>query len=55
VTDCRRIQCVKTGVSYEELCEAVSVALLTGGSIAVPHLLCSLEMIGLLRAEGRKG
>ncbi len=42
-------QCVKAGVSDEELWEAFDVALVVGGSIVIPHLRHAVESLDLAR------
>ncbi|MBN1327945.1 MAG: carboxymuconolactone decarboxylase family protein [Candidatus Heimdallarchaeota archaeon] len=38
------INCVKEGVNTEEFFEAMNVALIVGGSIAIPHLRKAVEV-----------
>jgi AhpD family alkylhydroperoxidase len=38
------IECKKAGVKEEELMEALSIALVVGGSITIPHLRRALEL-----------
>lgn len=38
-------QCVKAGISDEELWEAFDVALIVGGSIVIPHLRRGVEFL----------
>jgi AhpD family alkylhydroperoxidase len=45
-------QCVKAGVTDEELWEAFDVALIVGGSIVIPHLRRAVEFLDLARATG---
>jgi AhpD family alkylhydroperoxidase len=47
--DYHLIQCVDAGFSDEELYEALSVGLVVGGSIVIPHLRHAFETIDLLR------
>jgi AhpD family alkylhydroperoxidase len=49
--DYHLIQCVEAGLTDEELCEALNVALIVGGSIVIPHLRHAVETVDLLRAE----
>jgi AhpD family alkylhydroperoxidase len=49
--DYHLIQCVEAGYSDEELVDALSVALVVGGSIVIPHLRHAVETIDLLRTE----
>jgi AhpD family alkylhydroperoxidase len=44
-------QCVKAGVSDEELWEALDVALVVGGSIVIPHLRRAVEFLDEARAR----
>src|SRR6476619_6424247 len=44
-------QCVAAGWSNDELFDGLSVALVVGGSIVIPHLRHAVESIDLLRAE----
>jgi len=43
-------QCVKVGVSDEELWESFDVALIVGGSIVIPHLRRGVEFLDQARA-----
>ena len=45
-------QCVKAGVSDEELFEAFDVALIVGGSIVIPHLRRAVAFLEACRARG---
>jgi AhpD family alkylhydroperoxidase len=45
-------QCVKAGVSDEELWEAFDVALVVGGSIVIPHLRRAVEFLDECRTRG---
>ena len=38
------IECRKSGVNEDELIEALSIALVIGGSITIPHLRRALEL-----------
>ena len=51
--DYHLVQCVEAGYSDEELVDALSVALVVGGSIVIPHLRHAVETIDLLRTEGK--
>ena len=44
-------RCVELGSNREELDEAMSVALMVGGSIVIPHLRHATESIDFLLAE----
>ena len=44
-------QCVKAGVTDEEVWEALDVALIVGGSIVIPHLRRGVEFLDLARGE----
>lgn len=44
-------QCIDSGVSNDELNDAMNVALVVGGSIVIPHLRHAVETIDLLRAR----
>jgi len=44
-------QCVRAGVSDEELWEALDVALIVGGSIVIPHLRRAVEFLGEARGK----
>jgi AhpD family alkylhydroperoxidase len=48
-------QCVKVGVSDEELWEAFDVALIVGGSIVIPHLRRGVEFLDEARENGGSG
>ena len=39
------VECVKAGVSNEELYETLSIALVVGGSITIPHIRYAFEML----------
>ncbi len=43
-------RCVEEGVSDEEMFEVFSVALVVGGSIAIPHLRRAVDTLDQLRA-----
>lgn len=43
-------QCVKVGVSDEEIWESFDVALIVGGSIVIPHLRRAVEFLDEARA-----
>jgi len=45
-------QCVKAGVSDEELWETFDVALIVGGSIVIPHLRRAVDFLDEARARG---
>lgn len=42
-------QCIESGVSDDELYDALNVALVVGGSIVIPHLRHAVESIDLIR------
>ena len=42
-------QCIQAGYTDEELWDAMSVALIVGGSIVSPHLRHAVESVDLLR------
>ena len=46
-------QCVKAGVTDEELWEALDVALVVGGSIVIPHLRRGVEFLDEARAAAK--
>lgn len=46
------IRCVEEGATDEELAETLSVALVVGGSIVIPHLRYAFEMMASIREEG---
>lgn len=46
-------QCVKAGVTDEELWEALDVALIVGGSIVIPHLRRAVEFLDEARNRPR--
>ncbi len=46
-------RCVQEDVSDEELFEALSVGLVVGGSIVIPHLRRAVAFLEELREEGR--
>jgi len=41
-------QCVKVGLSKDEIADAMNVALVVGGSIVIPHLRHAVETLELL-------
>jgi len=43
------IRCIQTGVTDDELLEALNVALVVGGSIAIPHIRRAVETIDRCR------
>ncbi len=47
-------QCVKAGVSDEQLWETFDVALIVGGSIVIPHLRRGVEFLDEARAHAAK-
>jgi len=52
--DYHLIQCVDAGWKYEELNDALNVALIAGGSIFIPHLRHAVETLDQLRYEQEK-
>ena len=46
------IQCHETGVKDEELEEALTIGLVVGGSIVIPHLRRAVEVWGDVRKNG---
>lgn len=44
-------ECVKAGVTDPEFHEALSIALVVGGSITIPHLRYAFDMIEMTRAQ----
>jgi AhpD family alkylhydroperoxidase len=44
-------QCVKAGISDEQLWEAFDIALIVGGSIVIPHLRRGVEFLDECRAQ----
>ncbi len=44
-------QCAETGSSYEEIIDALNVALVVGGSIVIPHLRHAVSTMDQLVAE----
>jgi AhpD family alkylhydroperoxidase len=45
------IRCREEGLSHEELFEALSVGLVVGGSIVIPHLRRAVALLDELEAE----
>ena len=45
------LQCIESGLSYEELYDAFNVALVVGGSIVIPHLRHAVESLDLARQK----
>jgi len=43
------VRCVQLGMTDEELLEALNVALVVGGSIAIPHIRSAVETIDMCR------
>lgn len=48
-------QCVKLGMSDEQVWEALDVALIVGGSIVIPHLRRGIEFLDAARAAVAPG
>ncbi len=44
-------QCIDAGLTDEELWEAMSIGLLIGGSVVMPHLRRAVETMKVLRGE----
>jgi AhpD family alkylhydroperoxidase len=44
-------ECVKAGISDDQIWEAMGIALIVGGSIVIPHLRRAVETLKELRAE----
>jgi AhpD family alkylhydroperoxidase len=49
------LECVKAGVTDAEFREAMSVALVVGGSITIPHLRYAFDMMERVRCIPRSG
>jgi AhpD family alkylhydroperoxidase len=49
------VRCVQESVSEEEFFEALSIALIVGGSITIPHLRRAVEMFDQCREKQQKG
>ena len=47
------IRCAEEGATDEELAESLSVALVVGGSIVIPHLRYAFEMMDAIREKGK--
>ncbi|MGB0348198.1 MAG: carboxymuconolactone decarboxylase family protein [Balneolaceae bacterium] len=45
-------QCAKTGSTKEEIVDALSVALIVGGSIVIPHMRHAVDTLEFLEEEG---
>lgn len=45
-------QCAAAGSTYEQIVDALNVALVVGGSIVIPHLRHAIGTLELLREEG---
>lgn len=45
-------QCAKDGWTYDELIDAMNVALVVGGSIVIPHFRHGVETLSILKEEG---
>jgi len=49
-------RCIREGASDEEIYEALSIALIVGGSITIPHLRYAYEMVEEIRKiHGKSG
>ncbi|MDE2071086.1 MAG: carboxymuconolactone decarboxylase family protein, partial [Gammaproteobacteria bacterium] len=44
-------QCIASGCSKDEIVEAMSVALVVGGTIVIPHMRRAIEFMDELQAE----
>ena len=49
------IRCIQEGVSDEQLLEALNVALVVGGSITIPHIRRTVEVLDQCREKQQKG
>lgn len=49
------IQCFKSKVTDEELQEALTIALVVGGSITIPHLRRAVQFWDEMKTEGKEG
>ena len=48
------VRCAEEGVTDDEFHEALSIALIVGGSITIPHLRYAFEMIEEIRSKAEK-
>lgn len=48
------IQCVQAGVGNEEIHETLSIALVVGGSITIPHIRYAFEMLDEARQKEKQ-
>lgn len=48
-------QCVKLGISDKEIFEVLSVGLVVGGSIVIPHMRRAVDFLDTLRAQPPSG
>ena len=48
------VRCAEEGVTDDEFYEALSIALVVGGSITIPHLRYAFEMIEKIRSKAEK-
>ena len=46
------VRCAEEGITDAEIYEALSVALIVGGSITIPHLRYAFEMMEEIRSQG---
>jgi AhpD family alkylhydroperoxidase len=53
--DYHLVQCVRLGLSDEELLESLNIALVVGGSIVIPHLRHAMSTLEALRAAQARG
>jgi AhpD family alkylhydroperoxidase len=49
------VRCAEEGLSDEEIIESMSVALVVGGSIVIPHLRRAMATLDEIRAEASPG
>ena len=49
------VRCAEEGATDDEMREALSVALVVGGSITIPHLRYAYEMMEEIRQEAQPG
>ncbi len=48
------IRCVEEGVKDEEIHEALSIALIVGGSITIPHMRFAFETLEEIKMHGKE-
>lgn len=49
------IRCVQEGASDQEILEALSIALIVGGSITIPHMRRAIEVLDACRDKQKRG